>query len=136
MFTLDQIKEVHNKVKSGADFPRYVQDLIKLGVVHYDTFVYDGHTHFVGKEGYNLSTTSKYPEMDLADRPSPEQFRDYLKSHQDGQSDYLRFCQQAAATGVEKWSVDTKSMTCTYFDRSGNKMLTEQIPSAPIPLVK
>lgn len=28
MFTLDQIKAAHNKVKSGADFPAYIQDLI------------------------------------------------------------------------------------------------------------
>ena len=44
MFTIDQIKEAHSKVKSGADFPQYVQDLIKLGVIHYTTYVRDGHT--------------------------------------------------------------------------------------------
>ena len=30
MFTLDQIKEAHAKVKSGADFPGYVQELDKV----------------------------------------------------------------------------------------------------------
>ena len=27
MFTENQIKETHSKVKSGADFPAYIQDL-------------------------------------------------------------------------------------------------------------
>ena len=30
MFTIAQIKEAHSKVKSGADFPQYIQDLIQL----------------------------------------------------------------------------------------------------------
>ncbi len=38
MFTIAQIKEAHDKVKSGADFPKYIQDLINLGVIGYDTF--------------------------------------------------------------------------------------------------
>ncbi len=32
MFTIEQIKEAHAKVKSGADFPNYIHDLIILGV--------------------------------------------------------------------------------------------------------
>ena len=29
MFELKEIKEAHSKVKTGTDFPNYVQDLIK-----------------------------------------------------------------------------------------------------------
>lgn len=32
MFTIQQIKDAHSKVKSGADFPAYIQDIKKLGV--------------------------------------------------------------------------------------------------------
>jgi hypothetical protein len=32
MFTLEQIKQAHDKVQTGADFPNYIQDLINLGV--------------------------------------------------------------------------------------------------------
>ncbi len=35
MFDLKEIKEAHAKVKTGADFPRFVQELIKLGVKKY-----------------------------------------------------------------------------------------------------
>jgi hypothetical protein len=27
MFTLEQIKQAHSQVKSGADFPRYIQTI-------------------------------------------------------------------------------------------------------------
>ncbi len=43
MFTLEQIKSAHSKVKSGADFPNYIQDLINLGIKSYHTYVSDGH---------------------------------------------------------------------------------------------
>ena len=39
MFTVEQIKVAHSKVKSGADFPAYIQDIKKLGVTFYETFV-------------------------------------------------------------------------------------------------
>jgi hypothetical protein len=30
MFTIEQIDQAHSKVKSGADFPKYIQDLKNL----------------------------------------------------------------------------------------------------------
>ena len=33
MFTLEQIKLAHSKVKSGADFPAYIKELKALGVI-------------------------------------------------------------------------------------------------------
>ena len=29
---------------------------------------------------------------------------------------------------VERWVVDTGTMTCSYFDMAGNKVLVEEIP--------
>ncbi|MDR6968468.1 uncharacterized protein YbcV (DUF1398 family) [Flavobacterium arsenatis] len=39
MFTVEQIKQARSKVKSGADFPNYIQDLIELGVLSFETFI-------------------------------------------------------------------------------------------------
>lgn len=33
MFTLEKIAEANSKVKSGADFPRLVQEMIEMGIV-------------------------------------------------------------------------------------------------------
>jgi len=127
-FELKEIKEVHSKVKSGADFPNYVQDLIRLGVKKYDTYVSDGHTLFFGDENYQIQSEPKYSELNIANISDKERFKHYLKCHQRGQTDYPSFCNHSAETGVEKWTVDMSQMTCTYYDKSNAKMLEEQIP--------
>lgn len=129
MFTTDQIKTAHSKVKSGADFPAYISEIKKCGVESYDTFVVDGHTDFGGNNGYKISAEPKYERLSVADQSNIETFTKQLKEHQQGQSDYPTFCGQAAQNGVEKWTVDLKAMTCNYYDKSGNLMLSENIPS-------
>ena len=129
MFTIDQIKEAHSRVKSGADFPKYVQDIIKLGVKSYDAFVADGRVAYRGEAGFQVQSDSKYPALEIAAVSNKEQFAAYLKSHQQGQTDYMTFCKHSAETGVEKWTVDTENMTCTYYDLDGNNMLSEIIPT-------
>lgn len=128
MFTIDQIKSAHSKVKSGTDFPGYVQELIRLGVLSYDTYVSDGHTKYTGENNYTIQSDAKYPAMDIAATSDSGQFRQYLKIHQQGQTGYLLFCKHSAETGVEKWTVDMMEMTCTYYDKAGNKLLVENIP--------
>lgn len=127
MFTIEQIKAAHSKVKSGADFPAYISDLRDLGVVSYDTFVSDGHTDYHGAEGA-VSSAAKYDEKPIADLSDGTQFQTDLKLHQKGQTDYPTFCDDAAKSGIEKWTVDIPAMTCTYFDKSGKEILREKIP--------
>lgn len=129
MFTLNQIKDAHSKVKSGADFPRYVQDLIQLGVTGYSTFVTDGHTLYQGNEGFELKSDPKYAALPIAATGDKETFIRNLRHHQQGGSDYPTFCKQAAEGGVEKWTVDTTALTCTYYDKAGNEMLVEKVPT-------
>ena len=52
MFTLQAIKDAHSKVKSGADFPTYIQELKVLGITKYDTYVRDGHAVYFGNEDF------------------------------------------------------------------------------------
>lgn len=127
MFTIEQIKAAHSKVKSGADFPRYIQDVIALGVTGYETYVSDGHTIFSGNNNYKIQSEAKYETLIITDESNKENFIKYLKAHQKGQSTFLEFCSQSAETGVEKWVVDTAKMTCTYYDKTGDIMLVEAI---------
>jgi len=128
MFTLNQIKEAHAKVRSGADFPAYVQELIQLGVVRYESYVSDGHTEYTGTDRYEIRSAPRYEPIPVADISDHSAFKRYLKIHQEGHTNYLQFCVQAGETGVEKWEVDTKAMTCTYYDKAGGEILVEQIP--------
>lgn len=129
MFTIDQIKEAHAKVKSGADFPAYIQDLIALGVKGYDTFVNDGHVEYFGADDFRAVATETYNSISIAPAANKERFIEFLVMHQDGQTDYLSFCNHAAQCGIAKWSVNIIEMTCTYFDQSGAEILIEKIPT-------
>ena len=128
MFTVEQIKAEHSKVKSGADFPAYIQEIKKLGVTSYETFVKDGHTDYYGVEDYKTSTAAKYSSLTIAAVSNKEQFKTDIKAHQQGKTDYPTFCKDCAKSGIKKWAVCMDKMTCTYFDKSGNEILVEQIP--------
>lgn len=128
MFTVDQIKAAHSKVKSGADFPNYIRELIQLGVTSYATYVADGHTDYFGKDAYQTSTTPTYDALFIAEVSNAEQFKMDLKAHQQGQTDYYTFCKDCAKSGIEKWTVAMDKMTCTYYDKAQNELLTEIIP--------
>ena len=128
MFTVEQIKAAHSKVKSGADFPGYISDLKNLGVIAYETLVTDGHTNYHGADAYNVSSPGWYSALDIADTPNVELFKANLKAHQQGQTDYMTFCNHCANAGVDKWIVSILDMTCCYYDKAGNKLLIEAIP--------
>lgn len=129
MFTLEQLKAAHAKVKSGADFPRYIQDVIQFGVSSYETFVTDGHTVYLGKDGHNVESASKYDVLPINAISDPDTFKKDLKAHQQGSTNYPTFCSDCAKSGVEKWVVDTAAMSCTYYDLAGNMLLVETIPT-------
>lgn len=133
MFTLQEIRTAHSKVKTGADFPAYIQELKTLGITYYETFVSDGHTKYSGHNDQSLLSEPKYQPLTIADTTNPEQFRSDLAGHQQGGSDYLTFCRQSADAGIEKWAVCMEEMTCTYFDRAGNKVLVETIAAPAQP---
>jgi uncharacterized protein YbcV (DUF1398 family) len=129
MFTIAQIKEAHSRVKSGADFPVYIQDLIELGVKGYDTFVNDGHVEYFGDDDLRAVATETYGNITIAPFANKERFIEFLVIHQSGQTDYITFCNHAGQCGIAKWSVNIVEMTCTYLDQSGAEILIEKIPS-------
>lgn len=127
MFSLDDIHQAHAKVKSGADFPAYITDLIALGVQAYDTYVADGRTCFFGANDFEISSEAKYPDIPVAEQSRTTQFKAYLSLHQQGDTDYPTFCKHAGECGVEKWRVDLLAKRCLYFDKAGSLMLEELI---------
>ena len=128
MFTIEQIKEAHAKVKTGADFPNYIQDLIILGVKGYDTFVSDGHTEYYGVNNYTVASEEKYAIIGISSTVNKELFIELLVKHQNGETVYMTFCNQCGQCGIAKWRVDIVEMTCTYLDLAGNEILIEKIP--------
>jgi uncharacterized protein YbcV (DUF1398 family) len=130
MFTLEQIKAAHSKVKSGADFPAYIKAIKEFGVTGYETFVADGHTVFHGADSFNTTAPAKYASLQVAEISASEQFKKDLVAHQQGKTDFLTFCSDCAKSGIEKWSVAMDEMTCSYSDKTGKVVLVENIPSS------
>ncbi len=128
MFTIDQIKAAHSKVRSGADFPLYIKEIKALGVTHYEAYVTDGHIDYFGAEKHTAKVPAKYDPLPVADLPGIQQFREELMAHQQGKTDFLTFIKMCATYGVEKWAISMDKMTCTYYDKSGNEVLVEVIP--------
>jgi uncharacterized protein YbcV (DUF1398 family) len=129
MFTVQQIKEAHSKVKSGADFPQYMQDIIALGVTSFETFVFDNHTNYYGEDDFQIASEGFSETLTIADESAIELFKTDLKAHQQGKTDYMTFLNDCAKSGVEKWIVVMDKMTCSYYDKAGNEMVVEVIPS-------
>jgi uncharacterized protein YbcV (DUF1398 family) len=128
MFTIDQIKAAHSEVQSGADFPKYIQDIKALGVKSFTTYVSDSHTAYHSADGESVSSPGMYDVLPVEDVTNIEEFKHDLEIHQDGQTGYYRFCQDCARSGIEKWVVDLDAMTCIYYDKSGVEILVEEIP--------
>jgi uncharacterized protein YbcV (DUF1398 family) len=127
-FTLENIKAEHQKVKSGADFPQYIQALKTLDVSHYKTYVSDGNTEYFNHESQSVQTGSKYDFLSISDDLNIDSFKIRLKLHQQGGTDYMTFCKDCAENGINGWTMDLHAMTCTYFDRNESDVLTEQVP--------
>ncbi|MBK9992685.1 MAG: DUF1398 domain-containing protein [Saprospiraceae bacterium] len=128
MFTVDQIEQAHSKVKSGADFPKYIQEIKALGVVAFETWVNDSHTEYFGENNFRTASKPKYAELIISENSDGENFKGRLKEHQQGKTDYFTFCKDCAETGIEKWIVNLHHMTCIYYDKIGTEILVEQIP--------
>lgn len=129
MFTIQQIKDAHSKVKSGADFPQYMQDIIDLGVTSFETFVFDNHTNYYGKDNFQIASEGFAETLTIAEESTIEQYKLDLKAHQQGKTDYMTFLNDCAKSGVAKWIVVMDKRTCSYYDKAGNEMVVEVIPS-------
>ena len=128
MFTQQQILNALSKVKTGADYPRLVQELKLLGIVKYDHFVVNGSNIYFGADNYRVTIEHDQPKIPVSEDSSKEKLQHALQIHQAGQTDYPTFCVQAGEAGVEKWECDLKKMTVSYVDGKGKVLVVESIP--------
>jgi len=128
-FTLQQLKAAHEKVKSGADFPGYIKEIKALGLARYIYSVIDGSIIYYGNE-HTVSAPAIYTPKSISLNASTDMLRGIIATHQQGKTDFITFCQQAAEAGVRQWVIDTNRMLCIYEDKDGNEMIAELIPDS------
>jgi uncharacterized protein YbcV (DUF1398 family) len=129
MFTKDQIETAHNKVKSGADFTKYVKEIKNMGVKSHEVVLLDGAWIFEGTDEQVVQFKRGMENVHVSMQSSPEKFKQILSVHQKGETDYPTFCIQAEESGVERWISDFEHMTVTYLGSNGNVIDVESIPS-------
>ena len=129
MFTVAQIEQAHEKVKSGADFPKYISEIKESGVIAFETWVNDSHTEYFGRNNFSVKSSPQYAELLIAENSDKESFTNRLKAHQQGKTDYYTFCKDCAETGIEKWIVNLEEMTCIYYDKAQTEILVELVPT-------
>ena len=130
MFTKEQIEAAHSKVKSGADFPNYVKEIKKLGIISHEVLLLEGTWIFKGVDGQVVQFRKGKESIIISSQTSPEKFKQILTMHQNGETEYGTFCVQAGEAGVERWISDFKHMTVSYLDSYGNIIDIEPIPGA------
>jgi uncharacterized protein YbcV (DUF1398 family) len=128
MFTEQQLKAAHSKVKTGADFPAYINEIKELGLLRYEFWVDNGRTIYYGGNSHVIATEAKYPEQDISTESSVVDLQHIIAIHQQGQTDFITFCRQVAEAVVEKWVIDTSLMTCTYYNLKRQVMVSKSIP--------
>jgi uncharacterized protein YbcV (DUF1398 family) len=127
MFTIEQINDVDTRLGSARTFGDYVRGLKALGVERYESYVADGHSEYFGQSGHTVVSPPVHALLPVAETSQRETFLQHLHRHEQGQTTYLEMSTGLAQSGIEKWTVDTGSMTMTFFDKSGSEMLVEQI---------
>ncbi|MCX2430093.1 DUF1398 domain-containing protein [Pedobacter sp. GR22-10] len=128
MFTKEDIHAATSRIKSGSDFPHFIQELNEMGVIRNDVYVSNGlSAYFASEEEVLQISPEEYPDLVISVEPSVEKLKHALKIHQTGETGFISFCEHAADAGVEKWITDLKDMTCTYYDTAGNELVKEKI---------
>lgn len=127
MFTLEQINAIHDALGNAESLAQYVKALSALGVETYDSYIMDGHSEYVGKNGHTIISPPTHEMIMIADTSNKEQFLKHLDLHNQGKTSYLEMSKGLADSGIEKWTVDTKNMMMTFYDKLGNEMLAETI---------
>ena len=129
MFTLQEIKDAHSKVKSGADFPKYVKEIKELGMNYYDFFVADGHAKYVHNNGEFIESPAIYEVKKISSISDTILLKHIIKIHQNGETDFMTFCQQSADAGVVLWRTDVTNMKVIYLNDKNEEMVVEVVPS-------
>jgi uncharacterized protein YbcV (DUF1398 family) len=127
MFTIEQINDAHDRLGNAATFAEYVRALHAIGVDTYSSFVSDGHSEYFGTDGYTVRSPAVHEELTIAGTANREQFLEHLNLHNEQKTTYMEMSRGLAESGVERWTVDTKRMSMTFYDKAGNELLVESI---------
>lgn len=125
-FTLEQISRAHEGVSQDT-VRAYLARLLALGVVSYTTHISDGHSDYVDGSGNMLSSAAVHDAFEVSGNANREDARLALDAHSRRETGYLTFSRQLADAGVATWVMDPVNMTCTFYSKSGEPLIVEDV---------
>jgi uncharacterized protein YbcV (DUF1398 family) len=127
LFTIEQIDDLHERLGTMESLPDYLRSLSRIGVAWFDSYLRDGHSEFFSSDGRSVVSEAAHELLTIADVADRASVIDHLAQHQRGETDYVTLSMGLAASGVEKWTMDTNDLIVTYLDRRGNRLLIERL---------
>jgi uncharacterized protein YbcV (DUF1398 family) len=127
VFTLAQIDDLHTRLGRADSLADYMRGLAGIGVVRFDSFLFDGHTEFYSADGQRLASPAHHEVLTVAEVSDRASVVEHLRRHNDGETSYVEMSEASANSGIEKWVGDTAALTFTYRDRSGEPVLIEHV---------
>ncbi|MFI5040460.1 MAG: DUF1398 domain-containing protein [Acidimicrobiales bacterium] len=127
VFTIEQIEELHARFGNAETLADYVRSLAALGVARYDSFVSDGHSEYLGRDAQRATSHAVHDQLTIAESSDRDALLDHLRRHEQGETSYVEMSEGLAASGIERWTVDTSAMSMTFYNRSGYAVRVEQI---------
>jgi uncharacterized protein YbcV (DUF1398 family) len=122
-----QIDDLHARFGRAETLGDYLRGLAVLGVVRFESFLVDGHSEFFSADGHRVVSPPHHEMLTISETSDDASFREHLRRHRDKETSYVEMSAGLAASGVEKWVVDTAGLTITYCARSGEALLVEQV---------
>ena len=126
MFTLEQINDLHDRLGRAETLAAYLRGLRTIGVVCVDSYLADGHAEFFGG-GHSVVSPPAHHHLAVAETADREEFVRHLTLHEQGTTSYVAMSEGLARSGIEKWTMDTGTLTVTYYDKAGNEMLAQRV---------
>jgi len=126
-FTIDEINEIHDRLGKQETLPQYVQELNALGIEYAVSYVTDGHTEFIGKDGHRIKSPAAHQLLPITKTSNKYNFLRHLNLHREGKTSYVEMSRGLAESGTEKWVIDTNKLTMTFYDKDGDSLLVDKI---------
>lgn len=126
-FYLESIKQAQ-KLYTGPDFPKLVSEYKIMGIVTNIYNIETGIVSYVNKQQKIIRDTGIKVDVEIPQNSNYEKAILGLKRNQKGESDFITFCREVAGAGIYKWIVDLENMTCNYYDKQENMIISEIIP--------
>ena len=89
MFRLVQINDIHDQFGRAATLLQYLQALNAIGVRKYDSFIFDGHPEYFGKNGNKVASPPVHAVLAVAETSNQHKFLEHLNLHKQQKTSYL-----------------------------------------------